>query len=145
MKERILLVGEDPLLLATRALLLSDWETETVHTFKAINRIESESFDLVVIGHTVPEVSARVLIWGAKELENPPEPAIRTSGGDDDLGVETHASDLYESPAWLRERVSEMLTHRRTPCPQASSNRNPLHRHLRTGSTFHSWTAFVAQ
>ena len=127
MKERILLVGEDPTLLATRALLLSDWETETVHTFKAINRIESESFDLVVIGHTVPEVSARVLIWGAKELENPPEIlAIRTSRGDDDLGVETHTSDLYESPAWLRERVSEMLTHRKNAMPSGVVQPEPM-------------------
>ena len=114
MKERILLVGEDPLVLATRALLLSDWETETVNSYGAMERIRNAEFDLVIIGHTIPQLGAHVLIDRLKELSPPPEIlAIRIAIGDDPLEAETHFSDLYESPAWLIERVSEILTSRK--------------------------------
>ena len=115
MKERILLIGEDPTLLATRSLLLSDWETETVNTLQAMKRIEAETFDLVIIGHTVPENSAKMLIGAAKELKSPPEVlVIRSIGENDDLGVETHPNDLWESPAWLRKSVVELLARRKS-------------------------------
>jgi hypothetical protein len=113
MKERILLVGEDSLLLATRALLLSERETETVNSYGAMERCTAE-FDLVIIGHTVPQLGAHLLIDRLKGLSHPPQIlAIRISIGDDPLEVETHISDLYESPAWLIERVSEILMARK--------------------------------
>ena len=115
MKERILLVGEDPSLLATRALLLSDWETETVNASQGMKRIEAETFDLIIVGHTVPEISAKVLIGAAKDLESPPEVlVIRSFGENDDLGVQTHPSDLWESPAWLRKSVVALLARRKS-------------------------------
>lgn len=115
MKERILLVGEDPLLLATRALLLSDWETETSNSYDAMERIfHGERFDLVIIGHTIPHLGAHILIDRLRELAPSPEIlVIRIAKGDDDLEVETHISDLYESPAWLGKRVSEIFRNRK--------------------------------
>ena len=114
MKQRILLVGEDPHLLATRALLLSEWETETVNSYEAMDKIQTGAFDLVIIGHTVSELGAKMLIWRTKELSSPPQIlAIRIVKGDDNLEVETHISDLYKSPVWLRNRVSEILTSRK--------------------------------
>jgi CheY-like chemotaxis protein len=128
MKERILLVGEDPLLLATRALLLSDWGTETANSYEAMQRIYAgATYDLVLIGHTVPTLGAHLLIDRLKEQDSPPEIlAIRLAMGEADLEVETHLSDLYESPAWLRNRVSEMLMSRRGDgdSPERSTSRN---------------------
>ncbi len=125
MKERILLVGEDPSLLATRALLLSDWETETVNTFQATKCIEAEIIDLVIIGHTVPKMDAKVIIGAAQRLKPPPEVlVIRSTGENDEYGVETHANDLWESPEWLRKSVVELLTRRKSnprTIPQSAS------------------------
>jgi CheY-like chemotaxis protein len=124
MKERILLVGEDSHLLATRALLLSDWEIETVNSYDAMDRIRAGAFDLVIVGHTIPELGAKMLIWRIKDLRPPPEIlAIRIAVGDDDLEVETHISDLYESPGWLRKRVSEILTGRKESAYSAVEHR----------------------
>ena len=71
MKQRILLVGEDPHLLATRALLLSEWETETVNSYEAMDKIQTGAFDLVIIGHTVSELGAKMLIWRTKSSARP--------------------------------------------------------------------------
>ena len=39
MKERILLVGDDSNLLATRALLLAEWRTSTTNSSEAMSRV----------------------------------------------------------------------------------------------------------
>jgi CheY-like chemotaxis protein len=114
MKQRILMVGEDSLLLATRALLLSDWETETANSYAAMERIYAgAAFDLVIIGHTIPQLGAHLLIDRLREQSSPPEIIAIRIAEEDDLEVETHISDLYESPGWLRKRVSEILTSRK--------------------------------
>ncbi len=89
-------------------------ETEEVNSYDAMDRIRAEAFGLVIIGHTISELTAKMLIWRIKDLSPPPEIlAIRLAMGNDDLEVETHISNLYESPGWLRKRVSEILTGRK--------------------------------
>lgn len=113
MKARILLIGEDEALLQTRAKLLADWETVTVNSTRAITALETQHFDLVVIGHSVPENSAIAVISAAGRLVKPVAIlAIRLPGEEDHLGVETHTSDLHESPGWLPKRVSALLAER---------------------------------
>jgi DNA-binding NtrC family response regulator len=113
MKERILLVGEDPVLLETRALLLSDWETEIKDTHSAIATIATEQFDVVILGQLVTAKNAQLVISSAKEKEPAPEIlAIRNGGDSAALGVDTHQIDLLESPAWLKEWVGAALRKR---------------------------------
>ena len=110
MKERILLVGEDSNLTATRALLLSDWETESLNSVSALERVEMVSFDLIIICHSVSGASAKKLIRTAQMSTIPPAVLlIRDDGSGEKFGVDVHPLDLWESPAWLRERVSELL------------------------------------
>jgi CheY-like chemotaxis protein len=113
MKERILLVGEDSNLIATRALLLSNWETETINAIQATEHIETHAFELLVICQTVSDMNARALIRAAKKLKVPPEILlIRADRSDDDFGVDVHSQDLWESPAWLRNSADELLKRR---------------------------------
>jgi hypothetical protein len=90
--------------------LLSDWETETINAFQAMDRIETQTFDLLIVCQTVPDTTAKVLIWAAKELRSPPEILlIRAGRSDEDFGVDVHPHDLCESPAWLRTSAAELL------------------------------------
>jgi DNA-binding NtrC family response regulator len=73
MKRRILLVGEDPALLETRALLLSAWETSIRDTRSALAAIQSETFDVVIVGQLVTAENARLLISAARKREPVPE------------------------------------------------------------------------
>jgi DNA-binding response OmpR family regulator len=113
MKERILLVGEDPGLIATRALLLSDWETEKCNAFQAMDRIERKTFDLLIICQSVPDTNAKLLISAAKQQAIPAEILlIRMDRNGQDFGVDVRSHDLWESPAWLRKSVVELLGER---------------------------------
>ena len=113
MKERILLVGENSSLIATRALLLSDWETETASAIGAMDLIGTQALGLLIICQTVPDATAKVLIRAAKELNAPPELLlIRVDRSGEDFGVDVHTHDLWESPAWLRKRAAESLARR---------------------------------
>ena len=115
MKERILLVGEDPDLLATRALLLSHWETEIKNSRSAIAALQTETFDVVIVGQLVTAANARLLIDAAQKQEAAPEIlAIRDPEDAVDLAVETHFLDLRESPAWLEQWVRAALSRRRS-------------------------------
>jgi DNA-binding NtrC family response regulator len=112
-KTRILLVGDDPTLLHTRALILQDWETATVNSTEALNTIHSGSFDIIVVGQTVSVGLAAEIIAAAKAADPPAHViAIRFLDDDSDLGVETHTADLGVHPSWLRERVAFLLAKR---------------------------------
>ncbi len=52
MKERILLVGEDPTLLV-RAFLLAEWSTEIANAKGALPAMQAQPFDVVIIGQLV--------------------------------------------------------------------------------------------
>ena len=113
MKERILLIGEEPALLATRASLLSEWETTIAYSWEAIETLQEDRFDLVIISQSVPVERTQEFIRVASTLHATPQVlAIRYPGGRHDLGVETREVDLMEGPAWLGRRVAAMFSQR---------------------------------
>jgi DNA-binding response OmpR family regulator len=67
---RVLAVGKDPILMASRTLLLRNagYAVEEAHTMdKAIVLVEADSIDLTIICHTVPKSEQTVLISFVRE------------------------------------------------------------------------------
>jgi hypothetical protein len=114
MKERILLVGEDPALLLTRAFLLAEWQTEIVNTKAALPAMQAKQFDIVIIGQLVSVIETKRLIAEAAKLNPAPSIlVIRFIGEDIDFGVETHFANSEESPGWLQDCVARLLAERK--------------------------------
>jgi CheY-like chemotaxis protein len=112
-KARILLVGDYPTLLETRALILRDWETASANSAQALSTIHSALFDVIIVGQTVSTGLAWEIISAAQGLKPPADViAIRFPEDDSDLGVETHKTDMGKNPSWLRERVAFLLAKR---------------------------------
>jgi CheY-like chemotaxis protein len=112
-KARILLIGDHPTLLRSRALILKDWDTAAVDSGEALSTIHSGSFDIIVVGQTVSVGLATEIIAAAKAAEPAAQViAIRFPDDESDLGVETHTTDLGVHPSWLRERVAFLLAKR---------------------------------
>ena len=114
MKARILLVGEDSVLLSTRAMLLAEWDPEIVSTNRALSLILAQpSVDVLIIGQLVPEMAAKRLIAEARKAEPAPAiVAIRFPEDEVELGVETYISNSWESPSWLRDCVARLIADR---------------------------------
>jgi DNA-binding NtrC family response regulator len=114
MKALILIIGDDPILLRTRAELLRDWQITTVNSRDAGEALRSRPYNLVILSQTVQETQARSLIAQAQELDpNPRILAIR-SGEDRQLGSPTYQVDL-NNPGGLRSAVARILDYETTP------------------------------
>ena len=114
MKALILIVGDDPILMRTRAELLRDWQITTVSSRNAEEALRSRPYDLVILSQTVQETQARTLIAQALELDpNPRILAIR-SGDDRQLGSPTYQVDL-NNPGGLRSEVARILDYEQPP------------------------------
>jgi response regulator RpfG family c-di-GMP phosphodiesterase len=108
MKASILIVGDDPVLLHTRAELLRDWQITTASSRDAGDAMQSRKYDLLIFSQTVQETQARNLIAKASALHpNPRILAIR-SGEDRELGSPTYQVDL-NNPGGLRSAVARIL------------------------------------
>lgn len=108
MKEWILIIGDDPVLLHTRAELLRDWQITTASSRDAAEAMLARKYDLLIFSQTVKETMARRLIAQASELDpNPRILAIR-SGEDRQLGSPTYQVDLT-NPGGLRSEVARIL------------------------------------
>jgi DNA-binding response OmpR family regulator len=113
MKALILIIGDDPVLMRTRAELLRDWQIITVNSREAGEALRSRPYDLVILSQTVQEKQARSLISQARKLDpNPRILAIR-SGDDRQLGSPTYQVDL-NNPGGLRSAVARILDHEAT-------------------------------
>ena len=113
MNQRVLLVGDDEVILETRALLLQPLQTVKTSSSDARDILLSQSFDVVIIGQSVAAPSADAIISAAKGLENPPALiAIRFPDEPVDVDVEVHETNSWRSPGWLKERVMELLAQR---------------------------------
>lgn len=111
MKAWILIVGDDPILLHTRAELLRDWEITTAPSRHAEEAMRVRNYDLLILSQTVQETRAKSLIAQAMELQpNPRILAIR-SEEDRQLGSPTYQVDL-NNPGGLRSAVARLLEFR---------------------------------
>ena len=61
MKALILIVGDDPILLRTRAELLRDWQITTASSREAGEVLRSRPYDLVILSQTVQENAGQEL------------------------------------------------------------------------------------
>jgi DNA-binding NtrC family response regulator len=114
MKALILIIGDDPVLMRTRAELLRDWQIITVNSRDAGEAMRSRPYSLVILSQTVQENQARSLIAQAEMLDpNPRILAIR-SGDDRQLGSATYQVDL-NNPGGLRSAVARILDHETAP------------------------------
>jgi DNA-binding response OmpR family regulator len=113
MKERILLVGDDSNLLATRALLLAKWQTSTTPSNQALGYVRSERFDLLVLCHSIETETVKAIVAQVSQISMPPKIlAVSHDGELEGLGIETHKRNLWESPRWLSECVTKILGNR---------------------------------
>jgi hypothetical protein len=113
-KERIFLVGDDdPVLVRTRVCMLKDWQTTTANTREAEAAIKAQAFDLLIIGQTVPDETAKNLIALARQL-HPLATALVICGivdADRHFGTASYRIDLT-NPGGLRCAVAELLESR---------------------------------
>jgi DNA-binding NtrC family response regulator len=107
-KASILIVGDDPVLLHTRAELLRDWQIVTANSREAKEAILARTYDLLIFSQTVQEKVVRGLVDQARQLH--PEPRILTirSGGSRQVGLPTYQVEL-NNPGGLRSAVAKIL------------------------------------
>jgi hypothetical protein len=107
-KASILIVGDDPVLLHTRAELLRDWQIVTASSWEAESAIQARTYHLLIFCQTVHEKVVRGLIDQAGQLH--PESRILAirSGEDRHLGSPTYQVEL-NNPGGLRCAVARIL------------------------------------
>jgi hypothetical protein len=109
MNAAILLVGQYPVLLATRADLLRDWHTVATDPVGAIKALQLRSYDLLILCQSVPDSIAKQLIADATSLH----PGIKVlalayDGEDRNLGTVGFTPDIYK-PSHFKKVVADVL------------------------------------
>src|ERR1700677_1916327 len=109
MTEAILIVGDDPALLETRADLLKAWQVSTTTSRHAVEEIRSKFYDLMIFCQTISDETAQTLINQAREL-NPTLKtlAIHLSGQERDVDAELYEIQL-QNPGRLPRVVACLL------------------------------------
>ena len=110
-KAWILIVGDDPMLLHTRAELLRDWQITTALSRHAEEAMRARNYDLLILSQTVQETRAKSLIAQAMELQPKPRILAIRSEEDRQFGSPTYQVDL-SNPGGLRSAVARMLEFR---------------------------------
>jgi DNA-binding NtrC family response regulator len=113
MKALILIIGDDPVLMRTRAELLRDWQVTTVNSRDAGEALRLRPYDLVILSQTVQEAQARSLIAQAQELRPSPRILAIRSGDSQQLESPTYQVDL-NNPGGLRSAVARILEYQTT-------------------------------
>jgi len=108
MKARILIVGDDPVLLHTRAELLRDWQIVTASSRDASEAMHAQNYDLLIFSQTVQEKVVRNLIGQAHELDPAPRILAIDSGKERHFGSAMYQAEL-SNPGGLRLAVARML------------------------------------
>jgi DNA-binding response OmpR family regulator len=108
MKAWILIVGDDPVLLRTRAELLRDWQITAVSSREASEAMRARNYDLLILSQTLQEPMARKLIDQARDLVCHPRILTISTGADRPLGLPVYHVDLC-NPGGLRSAVATML------------------------------------
>jgi hypothetical protein len=107
-KATILIVGDDPILLHTRAELLRDWHIAAASSREAKEAILARPYELLIFCQTVQEKVVRSLIDQALDLH--PECRILTirSAEERHLGSPSYQGEL-NNPGGLRSTVAKIL------------------------------------
>jgi DNA-binding NtrC family response regulator len=113
-KASILIVGDDPVLMHTRAELLRDWQIVTANSRDAEKAILARPYDLLIFSQTVQEKVVRSLIDHARQLHPGSRMLAIRSAGDRDLGPPTYQVEL-NNPGGLRSAVAKILDSCPTP------------------------------
>jgi CheY-like chemotaxis protein len=105
----ILIVGDDPILLQTRAELLREWQVSTSTSQRAFQGVHAAACNLLIICQTVSDTTAGQLIDKARQM-NPYVVALAISqiGQERNLSVELFEVQLSD-PARLRRVVIDLL------------------------------------
>ena len=111
MTAAILIVGDDPALLETRADLLKAWQVSTTTSKDVVEDVRSKLYDLIIFCQTISDESAQTLINQAREL-NPSVKAlaIHVSGQERDVDA-----DLYEIQLQNPGRLLSVVAHLMKP------------------------------
>jgi DNA-binding response OmpR family regulator len=109
MKAAILIVGDDPALLETRADLLKAWQVSTTTCKHAAEEIRSKLYDLIIFCQTISDETVQTLINQAREL-NPTVKTLAThvSGQERDVDAELYEIQLQD-PGRLLSVVARLL------------------------------------
>jgi hypothetical protein len=105
----ILLIGDYPALLGTRAQLLGEFQTSATDSAGAAEALRKRRYDLLIVCQSVPESTAEFLIAHAKTLY--PDIIVMTlsyAGEERPLGTAVFAPDIYH-PSKLQEAVAALL------------------------------------
>jgi CheY-like chemotaxis protein len=113
-KASILIVGDDPVLLHTRAELLRDWQTVTANSRDANEALLARTYDLLIFSQTVHEKVVRGLIDQARQLQPASRILAIRSGEERHVGLPTYQVEL-NNPGGLRSAVAKILD----SCPTA--------------------------
>jgi DNA-binding response OmpR family regulator len=109
MAAAILIVGDDPMLLQTRAELLREWQVSTSTSQRAFQAVHAAAYNLLIICQTVSDTMAGQLIDKARQI-NPYVVALAISqiGQERTLKVELFEVQLSD-PGRLRLVVTDLL------------------------------------
>jgi DNA-binding NtrC family response regulator len=113
-KASILIVGDDPILLHTRAELLRDWQIVTANSREAKEAILTRTYDLLIFSQTVQEKVVRGLIDQARQLHPKSRILAIRSGEERHAGLSTYQVEL-NNPGGLRSAVAKILESCPTP------------------------------
>jgi CheY-like chemotaxis protein len=103
----ILIVGDDPVLLQTRADLLREWRVYIATSNQAFQAVHSAAYDLLICCQAISDATAGQLIHNAREM-NPYVLALAISqvGQKRNLNVE-----LFEVQLTAPDRLRRVVTH----------------------------------
>jgi DNA-binding response OmpR family regulator len=109
MTAAILIVGDDPALLGTRADLLKAWQVSTTSSRQAAEEIRSRAYDLIILCQTIPDETAQTLIHLAREM-NPAVKAvaIHVSGQERNVDAELYEIQL-QNPGYFPDVVGRLM------------------------------------
>jgi hypothetical protein len=110
----ILIVGDDPVLLHTRAELLRDWRIEGANSREAQDAILARAYDLLIFCQTVQEKVVRSLIDLALQLHPESKTLTIRLAGERPLRSPTYHVEL-NNPGGLRSTVEKILEALPTP------------------------------
>jgi hypothetical protein len=105
----ILIVGDDAILLETRAYLLRDWPVSVTTSRHAAEAIGSTAHDLIILCQTIPDETAKLLIDQARKMNpNVATLAIKHPGQDRGLDAELFEVQIAK-PGRLLGVVARLL------------------------------------